>query len=98
MKVAEVMNIRREKLSKAGRRCAWKGCGERVDAEAELPPGWLWLITYWSPWPETDKTLLEVVMGSFCKRDAVICSWHAKELERLLEDIGPLDGPPAGAA
>jgi hypothetical protein len=66
--------------------CAWKACDGSF--QGEMPAGWTWLITYWAPWPDATRTIAEVVMDQFCKRDAAICPKHSAELETLLRDIG----------
>ena len=69
----------REKIAKWPRHCAWKGCAAAADGE--LPPDWLNLITYWSPWAQPHLTMVEATKAPYCMRDAVLCGEHARELE-----------------
>ncbi len=79
--------------------CIWEGC-DRSTPDAEMrPPDWHNLLVYWSPFPDPNKTLGEIVTGPSCYRDAVLCPEHAKALDGLLKDIGQaLRGEPAGSA
>ena len=79
--------------------CAWEGCWRVVTTDEMMPPDWRNFLVYWSPYPEADKTLGEIVTTPGCYRDAVLCPEHAKALDGLLKDIGQaLKGPPAGTA
>jgi hypothetical protein len=44
---------------------------------------------FWSSWPETDRTLGEIAMSPFIKRDAALCPQRAHELDSIMmKDIG----------
>jgi hypothetical protein len=82
-----------EEILSRGRNCAWGGCTN--SCQGDLPPDWINILTWWWPQP-TMRTVEEIVMGPTCSRDAVLCGQHARELESLLEPLGPdprLDKP-----
>jgi hypothetical protein len=66
-----------------GGTCAWRGC--RKTFKGELPHDWIRLCAYWSALPETAKMVVDVAMSPFCKRNTVLCSEHAAELEGMLK-------------
>jgi hypothetical protein len=66
--------------------CAWAGCG--ASFSEEMPAGWVYLLMWWSPVATPDLTIGSVSGSPFCKRDAVLCPLHAKELESKLKDVG----------
>ena len=46
--------------------CIWVGCSNSF--EGELPPDWLWLITYWSPEPTLGMGLDDEEIGNIPTR------------------------------
>jgi hypothetical protein len=66
--------------------CAWTGCSNAC--QGDLPPDWVYIVTWWWPQP-TLRTIKEIVTGPTCTRDAVLCGQHARELESLLKPIRP---------
>jgi hypothetical protein len=54
--------------------CIWKDCAATF--ANDLPPAWNWLLTYYAPRPEIDRTLLEIDMSPFCTLDVVLCPKH----------------------
>ncbi len=66
--------------------CAREGCDKQTSYP--IPPDWRNMIVFWSPYPETDKTIVEICCAPTCDRDAVLCPEHAQELEAGLKDIG----------
>ena len=63
--------------------CAWRGC--RKSFKGELPHDWIRLCAYWSAMPDTKKMIVDVAKSPFCKRNSVLCSKHAAELEGMLK-------------
>lgn len=47
-------------------------------------------MTHWSPSLDAKGTLAEIASSPFCYRDTALCGEHARELEGLLKDLGPL--------
>jgi hypothetical protein len=60
--------------------CAWRGC--RAAFLGDMPVGWCWLTTYWSPQPKTIDFLVDPV-----ERDAVLCPEHRSVFEQALKDL-----------
>jgi hypothetical protein len=73
MKAVEASNIKAGLIG--GSECAWQGCTNRF--QGEMPDLWLYLLTWWSPWPEPDTTISDGASSPYCKRDAVLCPQHA---------------------
>jgi hypothetical protein len=86
MKVSKVVSMTPTELEDLSHKCARAGCTNTW--KGEMPPGWVFLITYWAPWPDSGRTVAEVVFSPFCKRDAGLCPKHAEELEGMLEQVG----------
>ena len=84
------------KVFTRGGACIWEGCDATFNDK--LPAGWVWLITYWSPWPEGDRTVAEVCCDPFSKQDGALCSAHTEKLGTLLKDIGGRLRDVAGSA
>ena len=55
-----------------------------------LPEDWVWLMTHWSPKLDPRSTIIDIAITPFCYRDTALCGAHARELESLLKDLGPL--------
>ncbi len=97
--VMEQRTISEDDFEKMRIACIWEGCDRSISHTEMRPPDWHNLIVYWSPFPDVKKTLAEIVTGSACYRDAVLCPEHAKALDGLLKDLGrELQGPAAGSA
>ena len=82
IKIAEVRQVSVAEVAAMGSMCAWQGCARTF--EGDMPGGWTWLVTYWSPDAEAGKRLL--------------CPTHAAELEHLLKDVGNQFKDVAGSA
>ena len=63
-------------------RCAWKGCEE--SHTKPMPQGWRNVLIWYSPEPESQKTIGRIANRTTCDRDIVLCPEHATELDRLL--------------
>jgi hypothetical protein len=84
-------------IARQGRICAWDECMNVC--HGDLPPDWVNWLTWW--WPQPDLTkMTDIVMSSFCTRDAVLCGDHARALQSLLKPIGldPRLDKPEGSA
>ena len=96
---AERRTLSPDEIKKMRVDCVWEGCDRSTPMAEMRPPDWHSLLVYWSPFPDPKKTLGEIVMGSSCYRDAILCPEHAKALDGLFKDIGrALSGPAAGSA
>jgi hypothetical protein len=77
------MDMARTGLTFPGGVCIWVGCSNSF--EGELPPDWLWLITYWSPEPTLGMSLDDEEIGNIPTRHGALCGEHARELEVILK-------------
>lgn len=64
-------------------RCAWRGCFTTCDDPAELPEGWIALVTFRKT---VTPGLLDFIKDHVL-RDAVLCPKHAPIIDHLLEQI-----------
>jgi len=55
----------------------------RKSFKGDLPHDWIRLCAYWSAMPDTKKMIVDVAKSPFCKRNTVLCSKHAAELEGM---------------
>jgi hypothetical protein len=60
--------------------CAWHGCSEMF--VGDIPPGWVYLLTYWAPRPVLDLRAGQMHRGE------VLCPVHNWRLELLLKERG----------
>jgi hypothetical protein len=74
-------------FSKLKQVCAWKGCTEMCDLD-NLPDDWRWVLVYWSPFPETDRTMGDIAFSPDCERDCALCGKHSQQLDTMLEGLG----------
>jgi hypothetical protein len=65
------MRVRRipvSALRNAGHACGWEGCARSF--KGDMPKGWVWLLTYWSPQASLDDLLANL------KYDYALCPEH----------------------
>lgn len=74
-------------LAKLGVGCAYNGCTEHK-AAGESPPGWCCMLLWEGGPAPHGTTVIDVVFGPNCWRDAALCPKHAKEIDGLLYDLG----------
>jgi hypothetical protein len=74
--------------------CAWQDCSTSFKGP-QLPPGWTWLVTWWSPFADPDVEIRSIIKSRSCTRDTALCPEHARQLEALLAPIPSraLDAP-----
>src|SRR5262245_2705263 len=73
--------------------CAWPGCREHF--QGMMPQGWNYLLLWWSPQPQPNRTVASIVMDQRCLRDHVLCPEHASVFE-LPKPDKRLEGLPSG--
>jgi hypothetical protein len=79
-KVSEVKAIPIADIS--GFMCAWDGCAATFTGD--MPRGWIYLLTYWSPRPELT---FWTIPSHDILRDAVLCPEHTRAPESQLKDL-----------
>ena len=73
---AELQNVR-------GCMCAYEGCVATFGGD--MPTGWVWMNTYWSPTPQPNLMNVPYIHWY---RDACLCPEHAQSLEHQLKFTG----------
>jgi hypothetical protein len=73
--------------------CAWPGCNECF--QGVMPQGWNYLLLWWAPRPQPNRTVASIVMDERCARDHVLCPEHSMFFDRPKLDTR-LEGLPAG--
>ena len=93
-KVGELKMMSVADVAAMPRHCACRGC--KASYRGNMPKGWVYLITYWSPSPK--PYVLDVPQRDM-PRDTQLCPEHHQQLESQLVDLNrELDGPPMGSA
>ena len=66
-----------------GGNCAWAGCAKKF--EGDMPAEWVWLVAYWAPQREVDRSLDDITSNLLCMRDAALCGNHAQMFDGMLK-------------